>query len=164
VTKRPSNTGDGAVELREVIDEDLPILFGHQQDPEATAMAAFPARDRETYLAHSARIRTDPTVTFRTIVVDGQVAGNIVAWDDGDQRAVGYWIGREFWGRGVATRALAAFIDVVTTRPLYAHVAKHNVGSIRVLEKCGFTIVGEDRVASGSGLDETGEFIFRLGA
>lgn len=45
--------------------------------------------------------------------------------------------GKEHWG-SVATRALAAFLRLVTERPLHAHVAQHNVGSRRVLEKCGF--------------------------
>jgi len=49
-------------------------------------------------------------------------------------------------GQGVATRALAAFLRVVTERPLHAHVAKHNVGSIRVLEKCGFSLEREEGV------------------
>ena len=51
---------------------------------------------------------------------------------------IGYWIGRDFWGRGIATAALAAFIAQVKERPLHAFVATHNVGSIRVLEKCEF--------------------------
>lgn len=148
------------VRLREVLDEDVRVFFEHQQDPEATAMAAFPARDRGAYLAHAARIRADPTVTFRTIVVDGRVAGNIVAWDDGDRRAVGYWIGREFWGRGVGTCALAAFLAIETARPLYAHVARHNVGSIRVLEKCGFALVGERGPEPD---DDVEELLLRLG-
>lgn len=147
------------VRLRDVEDDDLPILFEYQADPVATEMADFPARDREAYLAHSARIRADPTVTFQTILVDGQVAGNVVAWDDAGRRSVGYWIGREFWGRGVATLALAAFLRIVTTRPLYAHVAKHNLGSIRVLEKCGFRIIAEARPEPG---DEVEELVLRL--
>jgi RimJ/RimL family protein N-acetyltransferase len=68
-----------------------------------------------------------------------------VSWDQAGQRKVGYWIGKEFWGRGIATRALALFLAEVSERPLYASVATSNVGSIRVLEKCGFTISqGED--------------------
>jgi RimJ/RimL family protein N-acetyltransferase len=51
---------------------------------------------------------------------------------------VGYWLGRSYWGRGIATRALALFLPLVPARPLYAHVASHNTGSMRVLVKCGF--------------------------
>ena len=147
------------VELRPVEDDDLPVFFDHQQDPVAIEMAAFPARDRATFDDHLARIRADPSVTFRTILVDGQVAGNLVAWDDAGKRDVGYWIGREFWGRGIATAALAAFVHEIPTRPLYAHVAKHNVGSARVLEKSGFRVVGTARVEP-EGIDE---LVLRLG-
>ena len=80
----------------------------------------------------------------RTILADGAVAGNVVSWLQDGERLVGYWIGREHWGRGIATRALAELLREIEERPLYAHVARHNVGSIRVLEKCGFTRRAED--------------------
>jgi RimJ/RimL family protein N-acetyltransferase len=125
--------------LRDVLEADLPILFEHQRDPEANRMAAFPARDREAFLAHwRNNILGDAAVAKKTILFDGRVAGNIVSWNQAGKPFVGYWIGREFWGRGIASRALAEFLGSVRARPLYAHVAKHNVGSIRVLEKCGF--------------------------
>ena len=47
--------------------------------------------------------------------------------------------------------ALSQFLKIVTTRPLYAYVAKHNVGSIRVLERCCFTV---DREYPGADVDE----------
>jgi len=140
------------VALREVIDADLPIFFAHQRDPESTRMAAFPARDHDAFFAHWATIRRDPANIIRTIVVEGDVAGNIGSWPAGDKRLLAYWIGREFWGRGIATAALAALVLEVTHRPLHAFVAKHNVGSIRVLQKCRFIrqdfapTVGEDGV------------------
>ena len=132
-----------AVTLRGVRDDDLPVLYEHQLDPDATAMAAFPARDREAFMAHWERIRRDDTVILRTVLAEGQVVGNVVSWESDGERYVGYWIGREHWGRGVASAALAAFLDEVTTRPLHARAAKHNVASGRVLEKCGFEISGE---------------------
>jgi RimJ/RimL family protein N-acetyltransferase len=130
--------------LRAVVDADLPIFFEHQREPEATSMAAFPAREYDAFMAHWARILADASLPTRTIEVHGQVAGNVVSWQADGRRLIGYWIGREFWGRGIATRALAAFLDQITERPLHALVAPHNVGSIRVLEKCGFVHVAED--------------------
>ena len=127
-----------AVRLRRVEDQDLDVLFEHQADPQAVAMAAFPARDKEQFEAHWAKIRADDTLVVRTIVADGMVAGNIGSWPADGQQLLGYWVGREYWGRGVATQALALLVDEVSVRPLYAHVVVHNVGSIRVLEKCGF--------------------------
>jgi RimJ/RimL family protein N-acetyltransferase len=138
--------GYGAeVLLRDIVDADVPIFFEHQRDPEASAMAAFPAREYDAHMAHWGRILVDETVCMRTIVVDGQVTGNVVSWEADGRRLVGYWIGREFWGRGIATRALAEFLAQVTERPLRAMVAPHNLGSIRVLEKCGFIRIAEDK-------------------
>ena len=130
--------------LRDVVESDLPTFFEHQQDPEATAMADFPARDREAFDAHWARILADDTLTKKTIVVEGQVAGNAVSWRQDGRRLVGYWLGKEFWGKGLATRALAELVDELGTRPIHAYVAKTNIGSIRVLEKCGFVRTDED--------------------
>jgi RimJ/RimL family protein N-acetyltransferase len=126
------------VRLRTVEDADLGVFYDDQADPAAAEMAAFPSRDKDRFAAHWAKTRADPTTILRTIVADGLVAGNIVSWSQDGQRLVGYWIGREQWGRGVATQALSRFVEEVPIRPLYAHVAVHNVGSIRVLEKCGF--------------------------
>jgi RimJ/RimL family protein N-acetyltransferase len=72
------------------------------------------------------------------------VAGNIVCFEDQGERLVGYWIGRGFWGLGIATAALAAFLRQIPARPLVARVVRHNVASRRVLEKCGFMLAGED--------------------
>ena len=126
------------VRLRRVEDGDLEVFFEHQADPQAVEMAAFPARDKDTFEAHWAKVRGDETLVVRTIVADGIVAGNIGSWPQDGQQLLGYWIGREWWGRGVATQALALLVDEVSVRPLHAHVVRHNAGSIRVLEKCGF--------------------------
>jgi len=155
-------TGD--VSLRDVTEDDLPILFEQQQDPEANRMAAFPARDREAFTAHWTKILSDPTVTTKAILFDGQVAGNIVSFVQLGTPKVGYWIGKNYWGKGIATKALSEFLGHVKARPLYAHVAKHNVGSIRVLEKCGFTICGEERSPSSAGGKEVEEFVLKLSA
>jgi len=144
-----------AVSLRSVEDEDIEVFFEQEADPLAAEMAAFPSRDREQVAAHWAKLRGDDTLWTRTIVADGEVAGNIGSWPDNGQQLLGYWIGREFWGRGIATQALTLMLDDVSVRPLYAHVVTHNLGSIRVLEKCGFRrdLVGE-APASEDGIDE----------
>jgi len=148
--------------IRDVTESDLPIFFEQQLDPDATEMAAFPAREREAFMAHWARIMADDSVMLKTILFDGQVAGNILSFVQSGEREVGYWIGKEYWSKGIATRALAAFLDHVQTRPLSAHVAKHNIGSRRVLEKCGFIIVGEDKGFPDASGEEVEEFILKL--
>jgi RimJ/RimL family protein N-acetyltransferase len=138
--------------LREVVEGDLPILYEYECDPEAAAMAAFPSRDRDAFMAHWAKTLANDSALTMTIVADGEVAGNIGCWEADGQRFVGYWIGRDFWGRGLATRALAELVGMVETRPLYAHVVTSNVASIRVLEKNGFVEV--ERHTSDDGIEE----------
>ena len=132
------------VRLREIEPADLPVLFEHQRDPVANAMAAFPPRERDEFMAHWERILADPEARIRAVEVDGRLAGNVVSFVRDGQREVGYWIGREFWGGGVATAALAAFLDLETERPLYAGVARWNAGSLRVLAKNGFAACGDE--------------------
>ncbi len=145
------------VSIRPVEDGDLPIFLAHQDDPVAAAMAAFPTRAPDVFYAHWATIRADPVNITRTIVADGVVAGDIVSWIAGDHREVGYWIGREWWGRGIATKALRLLLDDVRDRPILAHIVPHNIGSQRVVEHCGFVRVGE--AVADDGLSE---LIYRL--
>jgi RimJ/RimL family protein N-acetyltransferase len=150
-----------SVRLRDVEPDDLDIFYEQQLDADATRMAAFPARDRAAFDAHWAtNILGNPLAIKQTILLDDRVAGHIGSWPQHGVRFVGYWIGKEYWGKGVATRALAAFLRVVTARPLYAHVVRHNVGSIRVLEKCGFSLEREDNPQDAS--DDVAELVFIL--
>jgi RimJ/RimL family protein N-acetyltransferase len=126
------------VQLRDVVEADIEIFFHQQLDPEATAMAAFPARDHESHVVHWRKIMADPTCVTQAIVVDGTVAGNIGSWTQDGHREIGYWIGREYWGKGVASAAVVRLLDLVGDRPLFAYVAVGNAASVRVLEKAGF--------------------------
>ncbi len=148
--------------LRDVRKDDLPIFFEHQLDPDANRMAAFPARERDAFMVHWTKILGDETVTKKTILLDGTVAGNIVSFEQFGKPLVGYWIGKSYWGKGVATKALSEFLNHAKMRPLYAHVAKHNIASIRVLEKCGFKISGEDKAVATAGGEEVEELILKL--
>jgi RimJ/RimL family protein N-acetyltransferase len=134
----------------------LPTFFEQQLDPEATRVAAFPSCERETFMAHWAKCMTHETTVLRTIAFEGAVAGNIVFWEDSDEPKVGYWLGRAYWGKGIATAVLSQFLEIVKVRPLYARVAKHNRGSVSVLQKCGFTVANEDFIspADGSRIEE----------
>jgi RimJ/RimL family protein N-acetyltransferase len=153
---------DTEVTLREVIDSDLPIFYEHQRDPVAWQMAAFPSRDRAKFMAHWEKIRADRTTVLRTILFEGLVAGTVMSFLQNHKRQVGYWIGREFWGRGIATAALQGFLTQLRTRPLYAHVAKHNAASLRVLEKCGFSIIGEEPGPPIHGQEPLMDYVLRL--
>jgi RimJ/RimL family protein N-acetyltransferase len=139
------------VRLRPVEPGDLEVFYQHQLDEESAAMAQFTPRGRAAFVEHwEQRILANPDADARTVVADGEVVGNVVAWTEDGERLVGYWIGKPFWGRGHATAALRAYLEEVETRPLHARVAPHNAGSIRVLEKCGFRLIG--RADGGDGL------------
>jgi RimJ/RimL family protein N-acetyltransferase len=148
--------------LRDVQESDLTVFFEQQLDPEATRMAAFPSRSRDAFMAHWAKIMADETTALQTVLFRGSVAGNVVSWEQAGERNVGYWFGKEYWGQGIATAALSQFLQHVKTRPLHAHVAKHNLASIRVLQKCGFTVSREARLSDADG-EQGEEFILTLG-
>ena len=132
------------VQLRDVEAGDLPLFFEHQRDPVAVAMVAFDSRDRVAFDQHWAKILADESCLKKTIVADGKVVGNIGSWTSDGKREIGYWIDRALWGRGIGTEALSEFLRLEQTRPLHAGVAKHNTASLRVLQKCGFTVLGPD--------------------
>ena len=151
------------VTLRPVTPRDLPIFFAQQAEPEANRIAAFPARAQKAFSAHWTKILNDDTVIIKTILCAGRVAGHIVSWEQGGAREVGYWIGRSYWGQGIASAALSQFLEIVTVRPLHAHVARHNIASQRVLQKCGFVITGEGAFRDADG-EQGEEFLLTLGA
>lgn len=146
--------------LRDVLEDDLPVFFEHQRDADATRMAAFPGREWDAFVAHwRTRVLAEPSSKVRTIELNGRVAGYVCSWEQDGKRLIGYWIGKEYWGRGVATTAVAEFLaDHETTRPLHAYVARANAGSVRVLEKSGFQALGP----TAAGADGVEGILFRL--
>ncbi len=150
------------VSLREVEEGDLQTLFEQQCDPAATKMAALPAREHAAFMAHWKKILADDGVRVRAILAGTEIAGNVVCFEHSGQRLIGYWLGREFWGRGIASGAVSRFVASISYRPLHAYVAKHNVASARVLEKCGFELSGERRSGAESRGDPVDELIYTL--
>jgi RimJ/RimL family protein N-acetyltransferase len=126
--------------LRDVEPGDLPLFFEHQRDPVAVALVVFRSRERGEFDQHWEKILANETSLTKTIVADGQVAGHIASFLLDGKREIGYWIDRALWGRGIASATLSAFLRLEQRRPLYAGVARHNLASLRVLQKCGFTI------------------------
>ena len=153
--------------LRDVVHADLPIFFENQLDQEANYMAAFTAKDptnREAFTAHWHKILANETNIIRTIIFNEQVAGSVSSYEDEGRPEVTYWLGKEYWGKGIATRALKEFLASHNTiRPIYARVAKDNPGSRRVLEKCGFTVVGEFKGFANARGQEIEELLLELG-
>ncbi len=153
------------VSLRPVEPGDLPLFFEFESDTEASHMAAFgPAEpsNHDTFDERWKRILTDKTNLTRTIVADGKVVGSIARFFRDGEPEVTYWIGRQFWGQGIATTALRLLLSEVSDRPLYAAVAFDNLGSKRVLEKCGFKVTGRARGFADARGEEIDEILLRL--
>lgn len=153
------------VQLRDVTEVDLPIIFEQHLDSTANYMAAFAAKDPtdwDAFMAYWSKVLEDQTIIKKTILFSGHVAGNILHFEQFGKPSIGYWIGKQFWGKGIATKALSEFLNHIKVRPLYARVAKDNIGSNRVLEKCGFMISGEDKGFSNTRGREVEEYIFKL--
>lgn len=155
-----------SVRLRAPIESDVALFFEHQREPDAMRMAAFTSRDpndREAFVARWARLPIDETVIVRTIVSDDAVAGYVASFLRGDVREVSYWLGRDHWGRGVASSALSAFLEEETRRPLVGRAASDNVASRRVLEKCAFVEIARERAFANARGEEIEEVVMRLG-
>jgi RimJ/RimL family protein N-acetyltransferase len=154
-----------AITLRPFADSDLDALFTWESDPRAVRMAAFTRADpsdRGAFDAHYERVRSNPSNTLLAIDDDGEFVGTIGSFTLDGEREVTYWIAPARWGRGLASQALRAFLELESTRPLRGRVAGHNVASAKVLARAGFVEVGTDTgFAQGVGA-EVVERIFRL--
>jgi len=149
------------VGLRPLRESDLDAIFEQMRDPQAVHMAAFTAADpddRTAFDAHMARVLRRPDVTYRVVTCDGEPAGHVASFVAEGDTEVTYWIGRRWWGRGVASRALELLLELVTVRPLHARAASDNLASLRVLAKTGFRPVGRElsfAPARGTRIEET---------
>jgi RimJ/RimL family protein N-acetyltransferase len=153
------------VALRPVEDSDLDALFDQFRDRESVWMAAFTADDpddRAAFDAHMARIRSSPDLIQRAVTRDGQLVGSVGSFVMDGRQEVTYWIDRTAWGAGIATQALALLLDLVPVRPIYARVASDNAGSMRVLQKSGFAIIGTEVGFAPARQREIEETILRL--
>lgn len=153
--------------LRDLQESDFPVLFEQQRDPEANWMAAFVSRnssDWDLFVKHWRRVIEDPTTIIKAIVRNGEVVGSVGSFLSEGKPQETYWIGKQYWGQGIATCALAQLIRDLRTRPLYASAARDNVASIRVLEKCGFTISGRAKAFAGARGEEVEEVLLQLQA
>ena len=160
-----NETPSNRIDLRNVAADDLPIFFEQQLDPDANRMAAFTSKDpsdRTAFDEKWKKILADKSITIRTILFNGEVAGQVGCHSWFGDPEVTYWIGKEYWGNGIATKALALLLEELKERPLFARVAKDNVGSIRVLEKCGFVVSGKDKGFANARGEETEEIIYKV--
>jgi RimJ/RimL family protein N-acetyltransferase len=151
--------------LRTTDITDLNFFFIFQLDPEANHLAAFTSKDpndKTAYLQKYAKFLNDRTINMQTIIVDHMIAGSIAKFEMEGEAGITYWIDKKFWGKGVATAALQAFLKNEKTRPLFGRVAFDNFGSQKVLEKCHFVKIGRDKGFANARQEEIEEFIYKL--
>ena len=156
-----------SVALRPVSNDDGDILFEFMSDPESVWMAAFTSEaqsDRAAFDDWTARLRGAPGVRRRTVVSEGRVVGSIGSFEVDGSTEVTYWIGRAFWGRGIASEALMIFLGELVVRPIRARAASDNLRSIRVLKKAGFRAIGTEVSFAAARDRPIEETIFELGA
>ncbi|WP_432056809.1 GNAT family N-acetyltransferase [Streptomyces sp. bgisy022] len=156
----------GDISLRPLTEDDIPVLFEMQLDEDAQWLAAFTddrtARDAAAFEQKYRKILADEEIVNRIVEAGGEVVGSVATFPMEGDTELTYWIRKDWWGRGVATAAVAALLDEVTHRPIHARVVEDNTGSVRVLERNGFVAVGsEDSFAPGRRATVT-ELIFVL--
>ena len=148
--------------LRPIEPEDLDLFFEYRLDEVASHMAAFTHKDpsdRRAFDIHWERALAMESTLFRTVVCNDHVVGSVGSYVESQlgEPEVTYWIGRDHWGQGIATLALRKFLEIQTVRPIFGRFAVDNVGSRRVLEKCGFKPHSNDcsfANARGEDIDE----------
>ncbi len=156
----------GNISLRPMREDDVPALFENQLDGTAQHLAAFTddrtARDGDAFRQKYRNILADDAIVSRVVEIDGEVVGSVATFPIEGDLELTYWIRKDWWGRGVASAAVAALLDEVAVRPVYGRVVQDNVGSVRVLERNGFVRVGsEESFAPGRRTTVT-ELIFKL--
>ena len=153
------------ITLPETEKDDLNTLFQFQLDNAANFMAAFTAKNpnnKAAYIEKYTKHLADPTINMRTIKISNEIAGSVAKFIMENEAGITYWIDRKFWGQGIATTALKAFLQMELTRPIYARLAFDNYGSQKVLEKCGFVKIGNDKGYANARQTVIEEFIYKL--
>jgi len=153
------------IKLDKTTKEDLETLFVFQTNKDGIMMAAFTSEnpsDKVAYLKKWTAIVDNPKVKMETIRLENIIVGSVIHFDIMSETNVSYWIDQKFWGKGIATKALNEFIKGSDKRPLFGMVAYDNIGSQKVLEKCGFKSIGKEKGFANARKKEIEEFVYRL--
>ena len=153
------------LKLRTTTLKDLETLFVFQLDKESNYLAAFTSKDpsnKEAYIEKWTSLLANETINSKTILVEEKIVGSIAKFEMEGEAELTYWIGRDFWGRGIASNALKIFLEEEKSRPIYGRVAFDNLGSKRVLEKCGFAMIKTEKGYANAREKEIEEYVFEL--
>ena len=153
------------IELKNTNLNDLEALFLFQLDKDANYLAAFTSKNpsnKDAYMEKWTRLLADKKINVRTILLKNKIVGSIAKFEMEGNAEITYWIGKEFWGKGIASTALKKFLEVEKTRPLFGRIAFDNLGSKKVLENCGFSKIGIEKGFANAREKEIEEIIFEL--
>lgn len=112
--------------------------------------------DAEQYIELAASGAIGQLVYAITLAETGEFIGSLTLHDHkyGSGYEVGYWLGEPYWGKGYATEAATALIDLsfrsLPLEQIYISAQSRNAGSRRVIEKCGFKHTGSAIGVSGT--------------
>ena len=151
--------------LRQAVRSDLDHFFQFQLDKEGIYLAAFTPKDpanKEAYIEKFTKLLKDPAINLQAILVDDAIVGSISKFEIEGEAEITYWIDRNYWGKGIASAALDNFLKLENMRPIKGRVAFDNIGSQRVMEKCGFVRIGSDKGFANGRQAEVEEFIYKL--
>ncbi|MEE8457255.1 MAG: GNAT family N-acetyltransferase [Acidimicrobiia bacterium] len=122
-------------------DERIPVYMGDQFATPYTTEAA------EEWLEIATS--SDPPLQYAIYVSDefaGGLGAVLLNAENTGVAEIGWWLGPEHWGRGIATAAAKALIDEMFDNRglmrLWAPVMRPNKGSARVAEKAGMVLEG----------------------
>ncbi|MBE0649495.1 MAG: GNAT family N-acetyltransferase [Bacteroidales bacterium] len=144
---------------------DLEFFYQFQLDESAIYMAAFTPEnpnDKAAYMNKYSALLKDPSITMRTICFGEEIAGSIAKFVMEGDAEITYWIDGKYWGKGIATKALKEFLKIENTRPIFGRVAFDNIGSQKVMEKCGFSKIGHEKSFANARKKEIVEYIYKL--
>lgn len=153
------------IELKHTNQKDLETLFLFQLDKDANYLAAFTSKnpsDKDAYIKKWTKLLSDEKINVRTILLKNEIVGSIAKFEMESNAEITYWIGKEFWGKGIASTALKKFLEIEKTRPLFGRIAFDNLGSKKVLENCGFSKIGIEKGFANAREKEIEEIIFEL--
>ncbi|MBO6675905.1 MAG: GNAT family N-acetyltransferase [Rhizobiales bacterium] len=144
-------TSKSAVSLRPYQLNDADRLAVLLNDPDVTAMTAsipypYARSDAEAFLSNARN--EEGRLVGRAIVLNGELVGGVgLGPRPNGREELGYWVGKAYWGQGIATRAVALFLDVLRENgiegPIHAATVRSNEASQKVLLSNGFVFTGE---------------------
>ena len=148
----------GRLLLRTFTEDDAPLLYELNLDPEVIRYTLDPMTDLE----HAKKVLVEVILPQYVLYNHGRWAAHLkedmqfIGWcglkyvSERQEIDLGYRFGQKFWGKGYATESAYACLqygfDKLNMRRIVGHALLENLGSIRVLEKCGMQYVGEQYI------------------